>query len=126
MSNLLSPKYQSQSSLGEPIRNSSSSKRVYFINTIAIITKEDKPKEKPVGELSGSKTVIREGESRDIKQDDPDNGSHGDTKGIDEVKEEREESEKEVEEEEEEDPEYFDTFLTIEELGYHEWLLKNP
>ncbi|GKG37902.1 hypothetical protein Tco_0457125, partial [Tanacetum coccineum] len=42
------------------------------------------------------------------------------------VEEEREESEKEVKEEEEEDPEYFDTFPAVEELGYHEWLLKNP
>nr|GEY01680.1 ribonuclease H-like domain-containing protein [Tanacetum cinerariifolium] len=31
---------------------------------------------------------------------------------------------KEEEEEEEDDVEYFDTFLTLEELGYHEWLLK--
>ncbi|GJV94814.1 hypothetical protein Tco_1546391 [Tanacetum coccineum] len=30
------------------------------------------------------------------------------------------------EEEEEDDLEYFDTFPTIEELGFHEWLLKNP
>nr|GFA66009.1 hypothetical protein [Tanacetum cinerariifolium] len=33
---------------------------------------------------------------------------------------------KEKEEEEEEDVEYFDTFLTLEELGYHKWLLKYP
>ncbi|GJT42232.1 hypothetical protein Tco_0950947 [Tanacetum coccineum] len=32
----------------------------------------------------------------------------------------------EVEEEEEDDPKYFDTFPSMEELGYHEWLLKNP
>ncbi|GKF76896.1 hypothetical protein Tco_0229366, partial [Tanacetum coccineum] len=38
----------------------------------------------------------------------------------------KEETEDETEEEEEEDPEYFDTFPTMEELGYHEWLLKNP
>ncbi|GJX61122.1 protein kinase-like domain, concanavalin A-like lectin/glucanase domain protein [Tanacetum coccineum] len=34
--------------------------------------------------------------------------------------------ENEFEEEEEDDLEYFDTFPNIEELGYHEWLLKNP
>ncbi|GJT27383.1 hypothetical protein Tco_0907658 [Tanacetum coccineum] len=33
---------------------------------------------------------------------------------------------KEEEEEEKDDLEYFDTFPTMEELGYHEWLLKNP
>ncbi|GKF68035.1 hypothetical protein Tco_0197714 [Tanacetum coccineum] len=30
------------------------------------------------------------------------------------------------EEEEQDDLEQFNTFPTIEELGYHEWLLKNP
>nr|GEY59054.1 hypothetical protein [Tanacetum cinerariifolium] len=36
-------------------------------------------------------------------------------------------SDNEFEEEEEEgDLEYFDTFPTMKELGYHEWLLKNP
>ncbi|GJW41246.1 hypothetical protein Tco_0067091 [Tanacetum coccineum] len=32
----------------------------------------------------------------------------------------------EEEEEEEDNLEYFDIFPTMEELGYHEWLLKNP
>ncbi|GJX51737.1 hypothetical protein Tco_0278582 [Tanacetum coccineum] len=37
------------------------------------------------------------------------------------------EEEIEIEEDEEKDDlEYFNTFPTIEELGYHEWLLKNP
>ncbi|GJR52208.1 hypothetical protein Tco_1402729 [Tanacetum coccineum] len=49
----------------------------------------------------------------------------------DEVREEskeelEEETEEETEEEDEDDPKYFDTFPTMEELGYHEWLLKNP
>ncbi|GKG50207.1 hypothetical protein Tco_0521307, partial [Tanacetum coccineum] len=45
-----------------------------------------------------------------------------------EVEEEtEEEAEEEAEEEEEEgNPEHFDTFLTMNELMYHEWLLKNP
>ncbi|GKG35729.1 hypothetical protein Tco_0440883, partial [Tanacetum coccineum] len=37
-----------------------------------------------------------------------------------------EETEEEAEKEEEDDPEYFDTFPIIDELRYHEWLLKNP
>nr|GFA54530.1 hypothetical protein [Tanacetum cinerariifolium] len=114
-SKLLSPEYQSDSSLGEPIRNSSSPKRVYFINTITIISKEDEPKEKLRGELSGSEMIIGKGESHDIKWDDPDNRSHGDTKGVDEVEEERDELEEEVEEEKEKDPKYFDTFPTVKE-----------
>ncbi|GJX73129.1 hypothetical protein Tco_0311724 [Tanacetum coccineum] len=44
-SKLLSPKYQSQSSLGEQNRNSSSPKRIHFINTITILSKDDKPRE---------------------------------------------------------------------------------
>nr|GEX42332.1 zinc finger, CCHC-type [Tanacetum cinerariifolium] len=38
----------------------------------------------------------------------------------------KEETKDETEEEEEDDPKYFDTFPTMEELGYHGWLLKNP
>ncbi|GJY11497.1 MAK10-like protein [Tanacetum coccineum] len=41
-------------------------------------------------------------------------------------KEFEEETEGETEEEEEDNPEHFDTFPTMKELRYHEWLLKNP
>ncbi|GJT68518.1 hypothetical protein Tco_1019998 [Tanacetum coccineum] len=75
----------------------------------------------------------REGESRDIKQDNPDNQTCEGTMEVDEFEEESKESkeveeelEEDEEEEEEVDLEYFDTFPTMEELGYHEWLLKNP
>ncbi|GJX00094.1 hypothetical protein Tco_0184007 [Tanacetum coccineum] len=37
-----------------------------------------------------------------------------------------EETEEEIKEKEEDGPEYFDTFPTLKELRYHEWLLKNP
>ncbi|GKC02521.1 hypothetical protein Tco_0994131, partial [Tanacetum coccineum] len=37
-----------------------------------------------------------------------------------------EETEEETEEEEEGNPGHFDTFPTMNELRYHEWLLKNP
>ncbi|GJX00972.1 hypothetical protein Tco_0184885 [Tanacetum coccineum] len=43
-----------------------------------------------------------------------------------ESKDEFEEEIKEEEEEEEEDVEYFDTFPSLDELRYHEWLIKNP
>ncbi|GJX31062.1 hypothetical protein Tco_0240917, partial [Tanacetum coccineum] len=106
---------------GEQNRNSTSPKRVYFINTITIISKEDEPREariiepnatkdnnhntiveieKKVGEeLSGSETVLREGESQDIKWDNPDDRMCGDTKELEEVEEESEELEEEVEKE---------------------------
>nr|GEU77045.1 protein kinase-like domain, concanavalin A-like lectin/glucanase domain protein [Tanacetum cinerariifolium] len=38
----------------------------------------------------------------------------------------REETKDEIEEEEEDNPKHFDTFPTMKELRYHEWLLKNP
>nr|GEU37778.1 hypothetical protein [Tanacetum cinerariifolium] len=44
-SKLLSLKYQAWSSLGEQSGNSSSPKRVHFVNTITIIRKENDPKE---------------------------------------------------------------------------------
>ncbi|GJU62956.1 hypothetical protein Tco_1244791 [Tanacetum coccineum] len=44
-SKLLSPKYLSQSSLAEQNRNPSSPKRVYFVNSIGILNKEDETKE---------------------------------------------------------------------------------
>ncbi|GJS75111.1 MAK10-like protein [Tanacetum coccineum] len=37
-----------------------------------------------------------------------------------------EEAEEETEEEEEDNPDHFYVFPTMKELGYHEWLLKNP
>ncbi|GJY62485.1 hypothetical protein Tco_0463142, partial [Tanacetum coccineum] len=37
-----------------------------------------------------------------------------------------EETEEEIKEEEEDSPKHFDTFPTMKELRYHEWLLKNP
>nr|GEW27695.1 MAK10-like protein [Tanacetum cinerariifolium]GEW27706.1 MAK10-like protein [Tanacetum cinerariifolium] len=44
-----------------------------------------------------------------------------------EVEEEsKEEFKEETKEGEEDDPKYFDTFPKVDELRYHEWLLKNP
>ncbi|GJR39660.1 hypothetical protein Tco_1215344 [Tanacetum coccineum] len=50
-SKLFSLKYQAQSSLGEENRNSSSPKRVHFVNTITIVRKEDEPKETEILEF---------------------------------------------------------------------------
>ncbi|GJR36286.1 hypothetical protein Tco_1211970 [Tanacetum coccineum] len=105
-SKLLSLKYQSQSSLGEQNRNSSSPKHVHFINIITIISKEDELREtgivKPnatkendhdtiveveenIGEeFSGSEIVIKEARSRDVERDNPDDRACGDTKEVEE------------------------------------------
>ncbi|GJW23934.1 hypothetical protein Tco_0037745 [Tanacetum coccineum] len=45
---------------------------------------------------------------------------------VESEKEVGEETEGETEKEEEDNPEHFDTFPTMKELRYHEWLLKNP
>ncbi|GJR13169.1 hypothetical protein Tco_0795821 [Tanacetum coccineum] len=90
-------------------------KRVHFINSVVILSKESEAK----GEGS-------------VKPSEAECNDHKRT--VEEKEEFREESEKELEEEteeetkkeEEDDPEYFDTFPTMKELGYHEWLLKNP
>ncbi|GJZ68896.1 hypothetical protein Tco_0632446 [Tanacetum coccineum] len=90
-------------------------KRVHFINSIVILSKESEAKEE------GS-----------VK---PNASEYKDHKRAVEVKEEVEkeseeeftkETEEETEEEEEDDPEYFDTFPIIDELRYYEWILKNP
>ncbi|GJU95766.1 ribonuclease H-like domain-containing protein [Tanacetum coccineum] len=55
------------------------------------------------------------------------NGHEMTAKAEEKVKEESEdEFEEEIEEEEEEDVEYLDTFPSLEELRYHEWILKYP
>ncbi|GJZ27985.1 hypothetical protein Tco_0572632 [Tanacetum coccineum] len=123
-SKLLSLKYQSQSSLREQNRSSSSPKHVYFVNTITIIRKEDESRDEDA----------IEDRLRDERTDhDPVVKGCGEKEEkVKKVEKERKESDEEVEEEleeeeqEEDDPEYFDTFLTIEELSYHKWLLKNP
>ncbi|GKB03196.1 hypothetical protein Tco_0831285 [Tanacetum coccineum] len=116
---LLSPKYQSQSSLEESNRNSSSPKRIYFVNTITIIRKEDEPRKEEIVEPNAIKDdnhniIVKIGKGR--RRVKARSGT-----SMEKAKVGRRE-----EEEGRLDPEYFDTFPTIEDLGYHEWLLKNP
>ncbi|GJY95360.1 hypothetical protein Tco_0511721, partial [Tanacetum coccineum] len=106
-SKLLSPKYLSQSSLAEQNRNPSSPKRVYFVNSIVILNKEDKDKEE--GNVKPSTTDYEDHEMT-----------------VESEEEFEEESEEEIKEEEEDSLKHFDTFPTMKELSYHEWLLKNP
>ncbi|GKA12568.1 hypothetical protein Tco_0692114 [Tanacetum coccineum] len=107
-SKLLSPKYLSQSSLIEQIKNPSSPKRVHFVNSIVILNKEGEAKEESSMEASRAEYT-----------------DHEMSEGTEEVESE-EEVKKETEEEEVGNPKQFDTFPTMNELWYHEWLLKNP
>ncbi|GKD33771.1 hypothetical protein Tco_1249280 [Tanacetum coccineum] len=104
-SKLLSPKYQSQSSLREQNRNSSSPERVHFINTITILSKEDEPRET---EIVKSDTEDNDPDTI-VKYDD----SSEDGLGVDENVATRDEL----------GVEYFDRFLTRSELAYHKYLM---
>ncbi|GJU97339.1 retrovirus-related pol polyprotein from transposon TNT 1-94 [Tanacetum coccineum] len=106
-SKLLSPKYLSLSSLAKQNRNPSSPKRVYFVNSIVILNKEDKAKEE--GNVKSNTT-----EYEDHKMT------------VESEEEIEEETKEEIEEEEEDSPKHFDTFSTMKELRYHEWLLPRP
>nr|GEU30137.1 hypothetical protein [Tanacetum cinerariifolium] len=106
-SKLLSPKYLSQSSLAKQSRNLSSPKCVHFVNSIVTLNKEDKAKEQ--GNVKTSTTKY-EDHKMTVKSEE----------------EFEEETKEEIKEEEEDSPKHFDTFPTMKELKYHEWLLKNP
>ncbi|GKE90568.1 hypothetical protein Tco_1571663 [Tanacetum coccineum] len=97
----------SQSSLSEQNRNPSSPKRVYFVNSIVILNKEDETKEE-----GNVKTSITEYEDHEMTMESEE--------------EFKEETEDEIKEEEEDNPKHFDTFPTMKELRYHECVLKNP
>ncbi|GKD69066.1 hypothetical protein Tco_1323156 [Tanacetum coccineum] len=97
----------SQSSLAEQNKNPSSPKHVYFVNSIIILNKEDKAKEE--GNVKASTTEYEDHEMT-----------------VESEEEFEEETEDEIKEEEEDSPKHFNTFPTIKELRYHEWLLKNP
>nr|GEX07804.1 putative reverse transcriptase domain-containing protein [Tanacetum cinerariifolium] len=96
-SNLLSPKYLSQSSLEEQNRNPSFPKCFYFVNSIVILNKEDEAKEE--GNLKTSTTEYEDHEMT-----------------VESEEEFEEETKDEMEEEEEESPKHFDTFPTMKEL----------
>ncbi|GJX30092.1 hypothetical protein Tco_0238171 [Tanacetum coccineum] len=106
-SKLLSPKYLSQSSLAEQNRNPLSLKHVHFVNSLVILNKEDETKE--VGNV---KSITTEYEDHEMT--------------VESEEEFGEETKDEIKEEEEDSPKHFDTFPTMKELRYHEWLLKNP
>ncbi|GJV92731.1 hypothetical protein Tco_1540544, partial [Tanacetum coccineum] len=110
-SKLLSPKYLSQSSLIEQDKNPSCLKHVHFINSIIILNKENEAKEE--GSVEPIETEYTNHEMAAKVE-------------VESEEEIEEETEGETEEEGEDNPKHFDTFPTMKELRYHEWLLKNP
>ncbi|GKD68500.1 hypothetical protein Tco_1322590, partial [Tanacetum coccineum] len=107
---LLSLKYLSRSSLTKQNRNPTSPKRIHFINSIIILNKYNEAEGE--GSMKPSATECKDHEIT--------------VKAEEEVEEEseeefKEETEDKTKEEEEDDAKYFDTFPTMEELGYHEF-----
>nr|GFC94250.1 hypothetical protein [Tanacetum cinerariifolium] len=98
-------------------------KRVYFVNSVIILSKESEAEE---GETT---TDITPEHDHNITKE-----AKGEVKEVIDEEQSEVETDKEVEEilkddedeEEDEDDEYFNSFLTMEELTHHEWLLKNP
>ncbi|GJT86524.1 hypothetical protein Tco_1068241 [Tanacetum coccineum] len=105
-SKLLSLKYISPASIKEPNKNPSAPKRVHFVNSIVILSTDSDTEE----------------------EDDPSTNTCDLNLDEEESKFETDEEVKEIikEEEDEGDGENFNSFPTMEELTYHEWLLKNP
>nr|GEY41140.1 hypothetical protein [Tanacetum cinerariifolium] len=94
--------------------NPSSPKHVHFINLVVIICKEDEFREEENVKPNAAEYHDHEMTAKTKE------------KVKEESKDEFEEKIKEEEEEEEKDVEYFDTYPSLDELRYHEWLLKNP
>ncbi|GJZ25537.1 hypothetical protein Tco_0569790 [Tanacetum coccineum] len=133
---LLSPKYLSHASIKELNKNPSAPKRVYFVNSIVILstysdTKEEDDSSTNACDLNLGSMVKGKEEVKDQGKEENEMGT--DTEVEKEIKEEEsefktdEEVEEIIEEEEDEgDGENFNSFPTMEELKHHEWLLKNP
>nr|GEY55746.1 protein kinase-like domain, concanavalin A-like lectin/glucanase domain protein [Tanacetum cinerariifolium] len=85
---------------------STSDRRLIFVNSIVILNKKDKTKEE--GHLKTSTTEYKDHEMTVVSEE-----------------EFREETEDEIKEKED-SPKHFNTFPTMKELRYHEWLLNNP
>ncbi|GKD52900.1 hypothetical protein Tco_1286287 [Tanacetum coccineum] len=101
LSNLRTQLGQQQGDMIKQNRNPSSPKSVYFVNSIVILNKEDEAKEE--GNVKTSTTKHEDHEM---------------------TLESEEEFEEEIEEED--SPKQINTFPTMKELRYHEWLLKKP
>ncbi|GKB33102.1 hypothetical protein Tco_0872503 [Tanacetum coccineum] len=88
-------------------------KRVHFVNSIVILNKEGEAKEESSMEA--------------CKAEFTDHKMSEETEEVESEEEVDEETEDEDEEKEKErNPKHFNIFPTMNELKYHEWLLKNP
>ncbi|GKC55441.1 hypothetical protein Tco_1078186 [Tanacetum coccineum] len=134
-SKLFSPKYLSPASIKELNKNPSAPKRVHFVNSIVILSKDSDTEEdvsttnarrRDLGKMTrGNEEVKEQGKEEDEME------TNMEVKEVIEEEESEFETDEEVEEileeeEEDEDDENFNSFPTMKELSHHEWLLKNP
>ncbi|GJX65019.1 MAK10-like protein [Tanacetum coccineum] len=98
-SKLFSPKYLSPASIKELNKNSSTPKRVHFVNSIVVLSKDSNTEEEDV-----SSTNAREHDLKEVKEVFDDK----------------------TKEEEDDDTKYYNSPTAVKELVYHEWLLENP
>ncbi|GJT61170.1 hypothetical protein Tco_1004703 [Tanacetum coccineum] len=134
-SKLFSPKYLSPASIKELNKNPLAPKRVHFVNSIVILSKDSDTEEDVATtnarrcDLSkmarGNKEVKQQGKEEDEME------TNVEIKEVIEEEESEFETNEEVEEilkveEEDEDDENFNSFPTMKELSHHEWLLNNP
>nr|GEU75210.1 hypothetical protein [Tanacetum cinerariifolium] len=136
LSMLFSLKYLSLASIKELNKNSSAPKRVHFVNSIVILSK-DIDMEEDVSSTNACRRnlgkMMRGNE--EVKEQGKEEDEIETNVKVKEIIEEEEESEFEIdeeveeilkEEEEDEDDENSNLFQTIKKLSHHEWLLKNP
>ncbi|GKA58930.1 hypothetical protein Tco_0758243 [Tanacetum coccineum] len=134
-SKLFSPKYLSLASIKELNKNPSAPKRVHFVNSIIILSKDCDTEEDvsstnvcrhELGKMMrGNEEVKEQGKKEDEMETDVE------VKEVIDEEESEFETDKKVEEilkeeEEDEDDENFNSFPTMKQLSHHEWLLKNP
>ncbi|GJW83960.1 protein kinase-like domain, concanavalin A-like lectin/glucanase domain protein [Tanacetum coccineum] len=122
-SSIFSLKYLSPASIVELNKNPSAPKRVHFVNSIVILSKENKAEE---GETTTDITPKHDQNiMKEVKEEVKEviDEEESDVETDEEVEEILEDEE---EEEDDEDGENFNLFPTMEELTHYEWLLKNP
>ncbi|GJR80058.1 hypothetical protein Tco_0150843 [Tanacetum coccineum] len=137
-SKLFSLKYLSPASIKELNKNSLAPKRVHFVNSIVVLSKDSNTEEEDVSSTNAREHDLKVCEGRKkskgaCKEDD----EIGTAKEVEELFED-EESERETKEEvkevfddktkeeEDDDTKYYNSPPAIKELVYHEWLLENP
>ncbi|GJW33080.1 hypothetical protein Tco_0053112 [Tanacetum coccineum] len=138
-SKLFSLKYRSPTSIKELKKNLSAPKRVHFVNSIVVLSKDSDTDEDDVSSTNACEhdlesMVRRKEEAKEQCKEEDEMGTAEEVEELFKDKESEKETEEEVEEvvddeteeEEDDDIKYYNSPPTIKELVYHEWLLENP